>query len=162
MERNFEENLKLHESGSLAQRPCSAMPYPRAENQEEDIPEETYYFDDEQADGLEAKDAYLESIMDYMAEGNPGSSSVIEPLANDNLLDDYLLQINHEEEDILVRQSLQRMQKDFYCDDSVQQLIADDSEIVQENNAFCTESVLEGLDDSASLVENFKKMNNMM
>lgn len=58
--------------------------------------------------------------MDYMAEGNPSSSSVIDPQANDNLLDDYLLQINHEEEDILVRQSLQRMQKDFYCDDSVQ------------------------------------------
>lgn len=120
MERNFEENLKLHKSGSLAQRTCSAMPYPRAESQEEEIQEETYYFDDEQADGLEAKDAYLESIMDYMAEGNPSSSSVIDPQANDNLLDDYLLQINHEEEDILVRQSLQRMQKDFYCDDSVQ------------------------------------------
>lgn len=167
MERNFEENLKHHESGSLAERAGSAMPYPGAESQQEEIQEDTYYFDDEQVDGLEAKDAYLESIMDYMAEGNPGSSSVIEPQANDNLLEDYLLQINHDEEDnfvtnVSIRQSLQRLQQDFYGDDSVQQLIADDSEIVLENNASGADGGLEGVDDGPNFAEHLEQLHNVM
>lgn len=61
----------------------------------------------------ETKDAYLESIMDYMDKDNVGTSSNVKqtPIGNENYLDDYLLQINHDEPDSsIIRQSLQRMQ----------------------------------------------------
>lgn len=99
--------------------------------------------------------------MDYMADGNPHSASVLEPGAHDHFLDDILLQENQDDEDEhLVRQSLQRMQQDFYGDDSVQQLIADDNDQVPDSTY--TESLLEGLDESASLVESFNKISKMM
>ena len=101
--------------------------------------------------------------MDYMANGTPASASVVVQ-DNDHLFNDILLQVNHDEDEFeLVRQSVRRMQEDFYGDNSEQQLILNDNENAIESSNVYTESMLEQIDESAEdLADSLNKIKSLI